>query len=796
MLRLTFCLLATISSCLLLAQDPSPHLLIDQFGYLPNADKVAVLADPQQGQNTSSTYTPGPVLEVRDANTDAVVWSGAPQIWNGGATYEPSGDKGWWLDFSSLTATGAYYLIDPSNGQRSGNFNIGNDVYAALLKDAGRAFYYNRCNATKAAPFAESNWTDGMNFMNPLQDGDCSYVNDRENTSLRRDLSGGWFDAGDYNKYVTFAQGAVHPLLWAYFESPAAFSDDWNIPESGNGIPDILDELKWEVDWLRKMVNADGTTINKMGSISFAENAAAPPSINTDRRYYGPTCTSSSIAAAAMLAHAASVFQDIPQWEDYAVDITEQAEAAFDYWVGQNELNLLETNCDDGTINAGDADQNEQEQREVALTAAVHLFDVTGESVYNDYVRDNISDAEYFTTNWWGPYKNAFTSAMVHYLSLPGADAATVTALKNSMTPIVRDDWNGFYGFNEDGLYRAFMTESSYHWGSNSVASQLGNLNRMMIRADIVPGIEEDFNRKADGMVHYLHGVNPLGFVYLSGMEGRGAEKGIQEIYHTWFADGTDWDNSETSLFGPAPGFVSGGANQSFTIGSIAPPAGEPAMKSYLDWNTGFPENSWEITEPAIYYQAAYLRNLAAMAANDALLPVLFLAPLSGRSEASHIVLEWKVAEEIDADFYAIEYLDDQDQWLQIGRVKATGATNYRFIHKDPRDGTNQYRLMPTDLDGKFSYTNIVSVVFADLFKLVKVFPNPANRDGELHLQGIPNGTDIRLIDAAGREVLKRSNVSGVVVIPTVGLVPGVYHFELRQNASGLVRKEKLIIGN
>lgn len=54
-----------------------------------------------------------------------------------------------------------------------------------------------------------------MNFMNPLQDANCRNIFDRDNAALERELSGGWFDAGDYNKYVTFASSSVHDLLWA-----------------------------------------------------------------------------------------------------------------------------------------------------------------------------------------------------------------------------------------------------------------------------------------------------------------------------------------------------------------------------------------------------------------------------------------------------------------------------------------------------------------------------------------------------------------------------------------------------
>ena len=101
-----------------------------------------------------------------------------------------------------------------------------------------------------------------------------------------------------------------------------------------------------------------------------------------------------------------------------------------------------------------------------------------------------------------------------------------------------------------------------------------------------------------------------MGLVMLSNMASAGAESSLSEIYHTWFANGTVWDSTRTSARGPAPGYLAGGPNSTYT-GSVAGLASQPPQKAYKDWNTGWPENSWEVTEPAIYYQAAYVQLLA-----------------------------------------------------------------------------------------------------------------------------------------------------------------------------------------
>ena len=136
--------------------DFSEFIHIDQFGYLPDANKVAVISNPQSGFNASSSFTPSQNLELRDATNDALVFSGNIQTWNNGNTHDQSGDQGWWFDFSSVMASGEYFVYDPTNQVRSSNFKIGNEVYDEVIQAATKMFYYNRCNAPKIAPYALS----------------------------------------------------------------------------------------------------------------------------------------------------------------------------------------------------------------------------------------------------------------------------------------------------------------------------------------------------------------------------------------------------------------------------------------------------------------------------------------------------------------------------------------------------------------------------------------------------------------------------------------------------------------
>jgi hypothetical protein len=112
---------------------------------------------------------------------------------------------------------------------------------------------------------------------------------------------------------------------------------------------------------------------------------------------------------------------------------------------------------------------------------------------------------------------------------------------------------------------------------------------------------------------------------YLTNTYADGADASADEAYHTWFRDGDPrWDNARTSELGPAPGFVTGGPNKGYCKDqnpaehacAKSPVREQPPEKAYLDVNTSYePPNpydkSWELTEPAIYYQASYVRLLS-----------------------------------------------------------------------------------------------------------------------------------------------------------------------------------------
>jgi hypothetical protein len=581
---------------------------VDQFGYLLAEEKVAVISQAQVGQLSPETFTPGATLEVRRVSDNASVFSAAPVAWNGGATHAQSGDKGWWLDFSAVTTAGEYYIADPTRNLRSYAFAIAADPWRAVQVAAFKVFYYQRCGFAKTAEFAGA-WSDGAAYLGARQDTEARSVFDSTNASTARDLRGGWFDAGDYNKYVTFAHGVVHDLLDSYRDYPATWTDDFGIPESGNGLPDLLDEVKWELQWLLRMQESDGGVLNKVGAAQYLN--ASPPSTATHARYYGRKCSSSTIALASVAARAARIYGAFPQWTSFADSLEAAARSAWSWYGTATQSDA----CDNGEVKAGDADWSIATQNETAEQAAYELWALTGEATFHDWFKSHSTTMA--ARQWyWGPYGVAASEALLEYSKATGADAtiaANIRSYLNFTATNAGYPWTGWKlasGVYPD-LYRAHMPDAQYQWGSNQVRSQLGSVNMAIVREGVDAARNADYRRLALAHLHWLHGTNPLNKLYLSRMEAAGGENSVREFYHGWFEDGTAYDNADTSPIGPAPGYLVGGPNNTFTLTSISPPAGQPPQKAYKEWNSAA-QNSWEITEPAIYYQAAYLKLLSA----------------------------------------------------------------------------------------------------------------------------------------------------------------------------------------
>ena len=599
-----------------------PFIVVDQFGYLSGQQKVAVLRDPVSGVDNADAYTPGATLQVINTSTNAVVTSGAATVWNAGATDVSSGDRAWLFDFSSVTAAGSYEILDVDRNVRSARFEIGDNVYRPVLIQAVRTFFYQRAGQAKVVPFAAAGWVDGASNLGPLQDANARRYNAAADASTERDLRGGWFDAGDCNKYTSWTAGYVTGLLHAYTENPTVWTDDFNLPESGNGVPDLLDEVKWGVDFLQRMQNPDGSVLSIVGL-----SCASPPSSATGPSLYGDASTSATLSTATAFAQAARVFGTLhtPAFDAYAAGLRVRARNAWDWAIANPNVIFRNNDQANGSagLGAGQQETDDAGRTSAKLVAAVYLFALTGDAAYRDVVDATYTTAPMFASFWLSPFSAGVTQPLLFYASLPGATPNVAAAIRDRYVSL----WDGADGWgattSRRDPYGAFITD--YTWGSNSVKALAGGM--FVDEATYALGNHPaaDAMNAGAAYLHYLHGVNPSGKVYLSNMGAYGAENSVDQFFHSWFADGSaQWDSVSHSTFGPPPGFVVGGPNPSYNWddrcpgvstacgGTVpSPPAGQPPQKAYLDFNTSWPLNSWSVTENSDGYQTNYIRLLA-----------------------------------------------------------------------------------------------------------------------------------------------------------------------------------------
>lgn len=179
-------------------------------------------------------------------------------------------------DFSNLTREGKYYIRLNTN-DTSYHFNISSNVFNDVFQKALKAFYFQRCGSQLFYTHA------GIYQRNACHTGDAFYHSSTGQSGFKLSR-GGWHDAGDYGKYVVNAGISIATLLLAYELFPEYFSSDsLNIPESGNGIPDILDEVKYEIQWLLTMQASDGSVYHKLTKEQF--ESFVMPSQDSGMRY-------------------------------------------------------------------------------------------------------------------------------------------------------------------------------------------------------------------------------------------------------------------------------------------------------------------------------------------------------------------------------------------------------------------------------------------------------------------------------------------------------------------------------
>ncbi len=520
-------------------QAGQPTVRVNQVGYLPNLPKLA---------SAVNTSTSPQTWQLKNSG-GTVVASGSTTVYGNDTA---SGEHIHLVDFSSFTTQGTGYTLTVASAV-SHPFDIGPTVYRTMKYDALAYFYHNRSGIAITLPYAGgSQWTrpaghiqvspnQGDNNVPCASDAGCSY-------SLN--VAGGWYDAGDHGKYVVNGGISVWTMLnqyerAKYFGALTDFGDGkMNIPENANGVPDILDEARWELEFLLKMqVPAGqpraGMAHHKMHDANWTGIPTRPDQDNQPR-VLRPVSTAATLNLAATAAQCARIWASIDA--TFSNKCLTAAQTAWN--AAQANPNMIASNSDGNGGGAyGDPTVSDE-----FYWAAAELYITTGSSTYLNYMTGSTHykniPSNPSSMNWGGTHALGNISLAVVPNNLA---AAEVTSIRNNVVAAANAYINVI---NTQGYRLPFAggTGGAYYWGDNSDVANNGVI--MALAYDFTGG-SQYLNGAAEAM-NYLLGRNAMSKSYVSGY----GENPLQNPHHRFWAF-----QANSSYPRPPAGSLSGGPN-------------------------------------------------------------------------------------------------------------------------------------------------------------------------------------------------------------------------------------------
>lgn len=531
------------------AAAPTLEIKVDQVGYLTTAAKVALVAS-----KTEATQ-----FTLNQSKDGRVVF---PGTLSAPIDDYDSGDRVQTADFSKWIKSGTYYIDVPGVG-RSWNFEIGPDVYAKTWRLAMRSYYGQRCGiAVDLAP-------DFPGFKHDACHLEGAFHASSGKTGPHVSM-GGWHDAGDYGRYVVNSGISTGTLLWSYEMYGSRLGKvNLNLPESGNGVPDILNEIRWNLDWMASMQDDDGGVWHKQTSEKFSDfimpekDKLVSYVVGTGKEPFKSSCATADFAA--VMAIAARVYPPFnPRFSNRASQAAEKAWA----WIEAHPNVTFRNPAGVSTGDYGDGNCSDEH-----LWAAAELFRTTGAKNYQQYFMDHYAAFHKPTDEVEPPsWNNVAQLAIWTYAQSKGADATAVNAIRHDVIAVADE----IVKHNAANGYRISLTNRDYIWGSNGVLANYGM--ELLIADRIAPN--DRYRQAALEDLHYLLGRNTFSLSFVT-------QVGENPFRHPHHRPSAADNNPE-----PWPGLLSGGPNrgrQDPAMQKVSPDL--PPAKIYLDDQEAYSAN-------------------------------------------------------------------------------------------------------------------------------------------------------------------------------------------------------------
>ena len=555
-----------VSSCIHPVEPPvvtvPEQIKLNQLGFTPNAEKLAVVPAVE-----ATTFT------VLKAGTTVAVLTGSLSA---AAVWEPSFESVKLADFSSLTASGSYELKVEGITQAA-PFIISSDAYKALNAAALKSFYFNRASTALLESHAgiyqrASGHPDTTVFIH----ASAADATRPEGTIVSAPK--GWYDAGDYNKYIVNSGITTYTLLAAFKRFPAYFTaQSLNIPESDDAVPDILNEAMWNLEWMLAMQDPnDGGVYHKLTSKGFS--GFVMPDADTSERYLVQKTTAATLDFAAVMAAASRIYASYEsQYPGVSSKMLTAATSAWN-WAKANPAIYYNQPADIQTGAYGDSNVSDE-----FFWAAAELYITTQDDSYYTAMKPTQTSAD--VPGWGGVKSLGWMSLAQHLDSLTAA--ADKALIKDRLSQVAA----GISSKKSQSAYGVSLEKGDFFWGSNS-----GALNQamMLLEAYQLDTSKTAYRQSAQALLDYVLGRNATDYSFVTGF----GTKSPMNIHHR--PSGAD------GIAAPIPGFIAGGPHPDHFGDCSSYPSPLPA-KSFVDLECSYSTNEIAINwnAPLVYVSAA-----------------------------------------------------------------------------------------------------------------------------------------------------------------------------------------------